>query len=438
MESAARRQQPIRLVVPAETGRVEDLSDYARIYYVAAKRAPLNPSYRVIYPPAFLYPRSAIQGILAAERPDLVEVCDKYNLNYLAGLLRVGLLSQLGFRPTVVGLSCERMDDSVASYIGGNAIGRHFAAWYMRRIYFPFFDHHIAISSRTAEELRQAGQGHPVRRGVWIRGMGVDLSTFSSGRRSLTARERLLGRLGKDPHCKLLVYIGRLAPEKNTQLLLQMMRHLRSEPEDICLLMVGDGIQRTSLEETSRTELPGLVKFFGYIKDRDALAEVLANCDLFIHPNPNEPFGIAPLEAMASGVPVVAPNSGGILEFANQSNAFLADALPEKFAEAVLTCVRDPQLRARKVGNAIRTAAAFDLRRVADSFLSLYEKIHAVTCGELPLDEADPLFSSQPPGSVGRGLTSTFATLGKEGFRTYIYLRTRLVERQLARSANKV
>ena len=65
MESAARRQQVIRLVVPAETGRVEDLSDYARIYYVAAKRAPLNPSYRVIYPPAFLYPRSAIQGILA-------------------------------------------------------------------------------------------------------------------------------------------------------------------------------------------------------------------------------------------------------------------------------------------------------------------------------------------------------------------------------------
>ena len=148
----------------------------------------------------------------------------------------------------------------------------------------------------------------------------------------------------------MLVYIGRLAPEKNTQLLLQMMRQLRSEPEYFCLLMVGDGIQRTSLKKTARTELPGLVQFFGYIKDRDVLAEVLANCDLFIHPNPNEPFGIAPLEAMASGVPVVAPDSGGILEFANQSNAFLAEALPAKFAEAVLTCVRDSQLRARKVG----------------------------------------------------------------------------------------
>jgi alpha-1,6-mannosyltransferase len=50
----------------------------------------------------------------------------------------------------------------------------------------------------------------------------------------------------------------------------------------------------------------------GYIADRELLADILANCDVFLHPNPHEPFGIAPLEAMASRLALVAPDSGGV------------------------------------------------------------------------------------------------------------------------------
>ncbi len=438
MDRATLREQQIRLVVPAEHDGIEDYSAWARIYHIHARRAPLNPSYRIIYPPAYLYPRSAIQTILAAEQPDLVEVCDKYNLNYLAGCLRQRLLGNVKFRPTVVGLTCERMDENVATYLGMGRLGRLFSSWYMHWLYFPFFDHHIAISSPTAEELRSCSQGHPVGRGVWIRHMGVELSTFTPRRRSPRARQELLARFHKGADCHLLIYVGRLAREKNLELLLETMRQLDSEPEDFRLLIAGSGDQRPLLERAAQQDLPGKVEFLGYIGDRNELANLLASCDIFLHPNPNEPFGIAPLEAMASGLPLVAPNSGGILDFARDSNAYVVAPTGAAFSRAVLEAIRNPELRKRKVASALSTAASFSLEAAADSFLSLYERIHAVNGGKVALEEAAPFFCSQPPGSVGAGLTKAAAGLCGSGFRAYVDLRTRLLARERSNATPNV
>jgi hypothetical protein len=93
-------------------------------------------------------------------------------MNYLAALLRLGWLTG-HYRPAVVGLSCERMDENVAQYI---------SRFYMRRLYFPMFDHHIAISAHVAGELREASRGHDVRRGVWVRPMGAECDLFHPGR----------------------------------------------------------------------------------------------------------------------------------------------------------------------------------------------------------------------------------------------------------------
>ena len=65
--------------------------------------------------------------------------------------------------------------------------------------------------------------------------------------------------------------------------------------------------------------------FCGHV-DARALARLYASCDVFVHPNPREPFGIGPLEAMASGVPLVLPAAGGVLSYANADNAWLARA----------------------------------------------------------------------------------------------------------------
>jgi len=424
MDAATRRQQPIRLVVPSDSYRVEEFSDWARIYHIKARRAPLNSSYRLIYPPSFLYPKSIIQEVINTERPQLVEVCDKYNLNYCAALLRIGLLGSVDYRPTVVGLTCERMDDNVATYLGSSAAGRALTRFYMRWIYFPFFDHHIVISQRTSEELRQASTGHPITRGVFLRPMGVDASTFSPGRRNAGYRRELLARHGKTEACKLLVYVGRLAPEKNLGLLIDTMRRLSRQPEETLLLLVGDGMERAALEHAAQGELSGKVAFMGFMKDREALADLLANCDLFLHSNPNEPFGIAPLEAMASGLPLVAPNSGGVTEYGDSTNSALVDPTAESFAYAAIRLLRDPHLYDCKSEGAVATAARFAWDNVANSYLDLYEKIHEATSGTISLAEAGPLYTSQPPSKVAGGLNRSIASFAQAVFRAYVRVRT--------------
>jgi alpha-1,6-mannosyltransferase len=426
MQAAERRGQPMRLIVPAERERIERVGTQGVIYHLKAQRAPLNSNYRMLLPTSYLYPGSAIQRILKDERPDLIEVCDKYNLHYLAALSRLNLMQDIDLRPTTVGLSCERMDDNFATYMGRSRAGLAFSRWYMRWLYFPFFDHHIVVSQHTGDELRAVSDGHPVARGVWLQHPGVDISQFQGSHRTPGARERLLKRFEKSEGCRLLVYAGRLAPEKNLPLLLQTMRQLRHADSGIVLLIAGGGIERASMEKDA-ADLKDTVKFLGHISDRNKLAEILAGCEVFLHPNPKEPFGIAPLEAMASGLVLVAPNSGGVTEYADERNAALVEPTPLAFAEAVRTLLNSPGLLKAKSLAGQQTAEAFGMERRADAFLDLYQRIDATTRGHLPLDEAGAAFRSTAPALVGKQVTEALASVFKRGFRAWVRLRSRAV-----------
>jgi alpha-1,6-mannosyltransferase len=424
MQAAERRGQEIRLIVPGEEDRVERAGEHAVIYHLKAQRAPFNSNYRILWPTSYLYPGSAIQRILKEEQPDLIEVCDKYNLHYLAALSRLKLMQEIEQRPTTVGFSCERMDDNFATYMGRSRAGLAFSRWYMKWVYFAFFDHHIVISQHTAEELRAVSEGHPVERGVWLRHPGVDLATFGCTQSRAEARAKLMRRLGRDESCRLLVYAGRLAPEKNLPLLLQTMRLLKESDPDALLLIAGDGIERAAMERSAR-ELKVETEFLGHIGNRSELAEILSGCEVFLHPNPKEPFGIAPLEAMASGLVLVAPNRGGVTEYADDKNAMLVEPTPSAFAGAVQRLLRESELLAAKSGAAQETASTFSKERTADAFLDLYDKIDAATRGKLPLSEAGCAFRSTVPAAAGKRITGAIAEVFKSGFRAWVRLRTR-------------
>ena len=373
IREANRRGQHIRLVVPAAADRVEEVGEFGRIYHIQAPASPLNTDYRTIYPSQFLSSRSKLQKILAAERPDLVEVSDKYTLNYLGALLRMRLLNGVDFRPAVIGLSQERMDDNVRSYLRGLPFSQEFCSFYMKWLYFPFFDHHIANSDYTATELRRAAQGQLVRRGTWIRPMGVDLTQLSPKRRSPEVRRRLLQNSGCSEEGVLLLYAGRLAPEKNLVLLFNVLIRLLGKSQgDYKLLIAGDGIERRRWQDVCQKETPGRAFFLGNIRDRHMLADLYANSDVFIHPNPREPFGIAPLEAMASGLPLVAPNTGGVCAYANEANSWMVEPTVESFVKAVEEAVTNRPLAAKKIQTALSTAQSYGWDTIAASFFELY------------------------------------------------------------------
>ena len=389
----------MRLVVPGEETRVEEFGEFGRIYHLQASRAPINGSYRMLYPHRFLFPGTAIQRVLNDERPDLLEISEKYTMPYLAGLLRIHSLWGVGFRPSVVGLTCERMDENVAAYVSTGKGAAWFCRRYMKWIYFPMFDHHIAVSEHTASELRPASRGHKVRRGVWIRPMGVDSDCFTPARASASARERLVRLAGGNERSRLAVYAGRLAPEKNLPLLVETMERLDPHWR---LLLAGQGMLLDSLQAMCARKAPGRVTFLGHLTERSELADLLANADVFVHPNPREPFGIAPLEAMASGLPVVAPNQGGIVSYANRTNAWLAEPNPGAFAAALQEAAACTEAKRARVAAALETARAHGWPHVAADFLRLYGELHAITKGEAAGGSEPPEFYSTRGNLLGQ------------------------------------
>jgi hypothetical protein len=145
-----------------------------------------------------------------------------------------------------------------------------------------------------------------------------------------------------------------------------------------------------------QSRFPGKVVFLGHVDDREDLAELYASCDVFLHPNPREPFGIAPLEAMATGIPLVAPNSGGITCYANMANAWTVDPTGRAFAGAVLEALTDRTLRQRKIKEAINTAAHYSWLRIASQYLRLYQEISRLHRGLSPSPGLEPAFTSTP------------------------------------------
>ncbi|HET8549012.1 MAG TPA: glycosyltransferase, partial [Bryobacteraceae bacterium] len=357
MRHANERRREMRLIVPAEESSTEAAGEHVRIYHVKARPSPwIDARYRLMMPIG----RSGreIKRILRAEQPDILEVADKYTLPFLSGIVRKGFVRGVR-RPTEFGTSHERMDDNVRAYITPGAAGRALARLYMRFIYFPMFDHHIANSEYTAQELIPAARGHTTPRGVWVCPMGVDIDAFRFSEHAPHAPVRLL-------------YAGRLAREKNVLMLADMLEQLPARFE---LWVAGDGPLRDEFAQRAEARAPGRVRMLGHLGG-EALASLYRDCDVFVHANAREPFGIAPLEAMASGLPVVLPNAGGVLSYANPGNAWLAEPTPHAFARTVQWLLQADTERSRRLHAARAVAEQHAWPVVAARFLALCDDLH--------------------------------------------------------------
>jgi glycosyltransferase involved in cell wall biosynthesis len=350
LEAANAARRHVRVIVPGTRSRLEEVGGYGRIYQLPAPRAPaFDRRYRMIMPNSYLpwWP-SRIVEILERERPDVVEISDKYSLPYLAAMLRKGWHPRVP-RPVLLGLTHERFDDSMAAYVSESVLANGFSRWYVRHIYGPPFDAHLAVSEYTASELREALSD----RAPWfirVCQMGVDSDGFGSSRRSALVRRELQQRVGGSERTVLLIYAGRLSPEKNVDLLVDVIRELsRDSAADYRFVVAGEGPAANRLHaHTRRIWLCGNL-------DKATLAQYCANCDVFVHPNPREPFGIGPLEAMASAVPVVVPNAGGVLEYASPSNAWLAAPTVVAFADAIRAASRKDSDRLATATETVRS-----------------------------------------------------------------------------------
>ncbi|MGY1652956.1 glycosyltransferase family 4 protein [Geodermatophilus sp. SYSU D01119] len=185
----------------------------------------------------------------------------------------------------------------------------------------------LVPSRPVAEELR--ARGVPRVR-LWAR--GVDSAAFSPAHRDPALRARLA------PGGEVVVgYVGRLAAEKELHLLAGLDRM-----PGVRLVLVGDGPQRERLERA----LPGAV--FAGFRGGAELGAWLASLDVFVHPGSSETFCQAAQEALASGVPVVAPAAGGPLDVvtAGRTGLFFTPGSAADLRARVARLVAEPETRA--------------------------------------------------------------------------------------------
>jgi 1,4-alpha-glucan branching enzyme len=132
---------------------------------------------------------------------------------------------------------------------------------------------------------------------------------------------------------------------KRMDVCIRALAAARSAGAQAALVICGDGEQRSELEELARSlGIASEVKFLG---TRSDVAQVLRACHVFCHAAPFEPFGIVALEAMAAGLPVVVPDSGGICEtVVHGVNGLLYPALDHQaLAQVMITFANRPDLR---------------------------------------------------------------------------------------------
>jgi glycosyltransferase involved in cell wall biosynthesis len=211
----------------------------------------------------------------------------------------------------------------------------------------------------VASELERRGIGRPI---VW--GRGVDTAHFHPSRRSAGWRRWLAG--GDDT--AIVLHVGRLAPEKNINVLAEAWIAARERVgQRATFVIAGEG------PETRRllTHLPW-IRQLGFL-DRAKLADVYASADICVLPSRTETCGLVALEAMASGLAVVAADAGGFRESITHGRSGLLVAPDDAigFAAEILSLVIAPQRRA-EIATAARAAAL--ARDVAPENLALLQQ----------------------------------------------------------------
>ncbi len=309
--------------------------------------------------PLFLYPdvqwafprmRDVVDD-LAQFSPDVVHVATEFSL----GLAGVKASRQLQL--PVIASAHTDYDQYAARYGVPWALkaGWHYLRWFYSQA------HRVLCPSRIYEgHLHSRGVTHT---GLWSR--GVDPDVFSPRFRHTGYRQRF----GVGPGDLLVTYIGRLAREKNLDLLLDAWDAIVTERGSAQLVLVGQGPLE---DEIRRREVPG-VHVAGLLHGPE-LARAYASADLFVFPSTTETFGNSLLEAMGSGLPPLVAASGGVLEFSEHGgNAWLVepDSAPA-IAEGLLRLLQDGALRRRLAGGALRAAKGRDWSSVYDCLIADY------------------------------------------------------------------
>lgn len=203
---------------------------------------------------------------------------------------------------------------------------------------------------------------------ITVRSMGCNLSEFTAGYR--------VDNFFRQDNKKVVLFVGRLAEKKGVTYLIEAMKEVEAK-----LVIVGKGNLETELKEQAKDQ-GDKIAFLGP-KTHQELKRIYASADVFVAPSitakdgDKEGFGLVFLEAMASGLPVVGSDSGGIVEIIKDGeNGFLTEEKsPKQLADKINRLLEDQELYDRMAINARETAEQYDYSKIALCYRELLDKL---------------------------------------------------------------
>ncbi|HMW51722.1 MAG TPA: glycosyltransferase family 1 protein [Rhodocyclaceae bacterium] len=246
--------------------------------------------------------------------------------------------------------------------------GHYGIGWLKRPIaaYLRKFHNRADLTLVPTRALRDELAGHGIPR-VDVVSRGVDTLLFDPARRSAELRRSW----GVGPDDLVVLYVGRIAPEKNLALLEQAYVALKARVPAARLVMVGSGPAQAGM----RGRLPDVI--FAGPQVGEQLAAHFASGDLFLFPSLTETYGNVVAEALASGLPVVAYRDAAALELITPGvHGHLAEPGDERgFVHGAVQLAESPELRARMRLAARERVASLAWRAIVDSLVSLQRQV---------------------------------------------------------------
>jgi len=323
--------------------------------------------------------RRALRRIWSAQPPEVVHISTEGPLGWsaLRAAIELGLPVTSDFRTNF---------DAYSAYYGIGWLGRPIGA-YLKR-----FHNRCQVTTVPTEAMYLKLQALGYRR-LQVVARGVDTELFNPAKRDPALRRRW----GATEQAPVVLYVGRLAPEKNLGMLGSAWRAIRERRPDARLVLVGDGPARARLQAVFPEA------YFAGMRSAEDLAAHYASADLFLFPSITETFGNVTLEAMASGLAIIAYDYAAAGEHLihGTSGCLVPVGEPEAMVRHAVDLVEAPEVW-RSLGRQARDKA------VSLGWPVLVEKLESVLLGARTagLAELGPAQRSTSSKNVIRHVTS--------------------------------
>lgn len=311
------------VVAPGREDRVEEWPGGGRIHFLKSPRLPFDANYGLFWDP------EAIRALLDRLDPDVVECSSPWRPAWIVGNWRSDKAAKVFFMHNDnMAAYAQRWFEDVASH---QRIERAFG-WYTRYMgrFLELYD--AVVTNGPALEKRLRARGLRIDAAMPL---GIERGHFSPALRDEGLRRAMLEQLGLGEDGLLLLGLGRHHAEKRWPVVIDAVERAGARlPAG--LMMLGHGKLTPKLEK--RIAGSPHIRLFRPVYHRERLARIMASCDALIHGADGEPFGLVASEAIASGLPLIVPASGGCAEVADPHASELYE--PRDAASAAMAIAR--------------------------------------------------------------------------------------------------